>query len=289
MGIKHRDWAWAQTTISTGTKFVLVALGDRTNDKTGETIVGVQELARMTGQTDRTVGTHLAALEGLALISRRRRHRQDGSRTSDTITLNAGIVPADLSENSSGGEDVDLSENSSARPAASHTRNSCKTYPKKKSTLPEKFSGHITDSLTGSLTEECSPREDSLPVELGGARSVRNGGSAFLAILPTPASTVAKRHVDRFAERYDGDLPETKRALDIFVDVFGPDVIRRALAVERQGQGDGSGYSAICEAAANHLFGAGQLPCSCGPPAEIGGLGERRHMRRDPQPRKDAR
>lgn len=116
-----------------------------------------------------------------------------------------------------------------------------------------------------------SAEEASLIVELGREKAdavTSNGYGGFLANLPMKqASTVARRHAAKLAEWFDGELPEVKRTLDIFVDVFGPVVIHRALAAEREGSE--SGYRAICEAAADHLFGAGRLACSCGAPGEM--------------------
>lgn len=78
MSVQASAWAWKTTTGSSGQRLVLLALADTAND-TGECWPGVDHLAEKTGLSVRQVRYHLDALEGLGLLTRKRRRRPDGS------------------------------------------------------------------------------------------------------------------------------------------------------------------------------------------------------------------
>ncbi len=133
MSVQAIAWAFAQDLTPTGCKFVLVALANYA-DGDGYCFPGQKKLAADTGQTDRSVRTHLAALEKGGYIIRGRRMREDGSRSSDGYTLQT------LPETVSGCPD---------------------TYRKKMSDLPENISGHITVSEPKDVVVDARAREDS--------------------------------------------------------------------------------------------------------------------------------
>lgn len=81
-------WAYAQP-ITTGAKFVLVALADMA-DEAHSCYPGQAKLAAMTGQGVRTVRRQLLELEVGGFLSRGRRFDAAGHRTSDRYVLPVG-------------------------------------------------------------------------------------------------------------------------------------------------------------------------------------------------------
>ena len=86
MSLAATAWAYRQDPGDPGAKFVLVALADFA-DEVGSCYPSQSTLARMTGQSDRTVRRHLKAMEKSGLIRRERRFGAGGSRTSDRYVL----------------------------------------------------------------------------------------------------------------------------------------------------------------------------------------------------------
>lgn len=95
-------WAYRQPIDNPGRKFVLVALADFA-DEAWSCYPGQERLAAMTGQTSRSVRTHLARLEDDGLIQREARFLTNGRRTSDRYVL-AGPTTEQPPENPSGGD-----------------------------------------------------------------------------------------------------------------------------------------------------------------------------------------
>lgn len=85
MSISALNWAFEQD-LPHAEKSVLVALAHRA-DKDGYCYPGVELIADMTGASRRTVIRALSALDDKKLITRSRRHRANGSRTSTAYTL----------------------------------------------------------------------------------------------------------------------------------------------------------------------------------------------------------
>jgi len=83
-------WAFDQD-LPTTQKFVLVALADKA-DEAHSCFPSQATLARMTGATDRTVRNALTALERAGYVTRKHRHREDGTRTSDRYYLAVGVI-----------------------------------------------------------------------------------------------------------------------------------------------------------------------------------------------------
>lgn len=79
-------WAWQQK-VTPSEKLVLVALADFAHPDTNICWPGQNSIAKMTGQGKRSVVRCMRALEDKGFISRERRHRDDGSRSSDVYTL----------------------------------------------------------------------------------------------------------------------------------------------------------------------------------------------------------
>jgi len=86
MAFQYTAWAWNTETGSSASKFLLMALADAANAD-GRSWIGQARLAAMTEMGERTVRRHLADLETAGLIRRRKRYRDDGTRTSDYADL----------------------------------------------------------------------------------------------------------------------------------------------------------------------------------------------------------
>lgn len=144
------DWALKCTEkISPAKKLLLVGLA-WVADSDGVTFVGHKRLAERIGQDPRWVRDHISGLAEAGLISRYRRHRANGSRTTDLIVLNLPRTEP-LSLNGYSGIVGELE--SGDVPAAA-------TY------------GFSPDLGTGSRT----PPRDGFPSELGtGFRQTRDG------------------------------------------------------------------------------------------------------------------
>lgn len=100
MSIEALNWAFNFEAKTTSEKAVLLALANYAGGD-GRCHPGQESIAKKASCTDRTVRTVLADLEERGIISRERRERQDGSRTSDAIIL---LAFANQPENSSGSE-----------------------------------------------------------------------------------------------------------------------------------------------------------------------------------------
>lgn len=87
------QWAFRCAEIPSGPRFTLVALA-KFADAEGHCHPGQQRLVEMTGQSERTVRNHLGWLEQRGYIHRRRRYREDGSRSSDGYVLQVNHLPA---------------------------------------------------------------------------------------------------------------------------------------------------------------------------------------------------
>lgn len=84
------NWAVEQADLAPGVKFVLFALADRGGDYDGEDWTcypSVERIMKFTNQSRATVERALATLDGLGLISRKRRRRSDGTLGVYTFTL----------------------------------------------------------------------------------------------------------------------------------------------------------------------------------------------------------
>ena len=86
------NWAYRQDGLSCGAKFVLVALADFA-DHEWSCFPSQERLASMTGQSVRTVHTHLKTLTELGYVTREPRRGASGQRASDRYYLQ----PANLS------------------------------------------------------------------------------------------------------------------------------------------------------------------------------------------------
>ncbi len=84
------NWAVGQADLAPGVKFVLFALADRGGDYDGEDWTcypSVERIMSFTNQSRATVERALATLDGLGVISRKRRRRSDGTLGVYTFTL----------------------------------------------------------------------------------------------------------------------------------------------------------------------------------------------------------
>lgn len=116
MGFKDAEWAYALK-LPTTQKVVLAAVAFRTDDKTHQTFVGQETVARMLGMNRATVNRALGVLETSSIITRAKRHGTYGQRKTDTITCNVSYVtPANVGESNVGEAQVGLD----VRPSDSH-------------------------------------------------------------------------------------------------------------------------------------------------------------------------
>ncbi|WP_424462959.1 helix-turn-helix domain-containing protein [Pseudoclavibacter helvolus] len=95
MSYKAVNWAW-DLDIKATEKMILVALADMA-DEQFSCFPGQEKLARMTGNSERTVRRVVQSLEGMGLVERAHRRRPDGRKTSDRYYLQVGTSPAILS------------------------------------------------------------------------------------------------------------------------------------------------------------------------------------------------
>jgi len=92
MSWEATSWVVKQDIHPSGKKFVLLMLA-RFADEDNVAFPGQKRLAKDTGLSERSVWKYLRALEDEGHITRQRRQRQDGSRTSDEFTLNVQLAP----------------------------------------------------------------------------------------------------------------------------------------------------------------------------------------------------
>lgn len=94
MSLEASRWAWEVQGISSGQKFVLVALADFA-DPSGECFPSHKTLCKRTGIKQlKTVREHIAALESAGLLERVMRHDQGGRITSNLYRLRLDISPS---------------------------------------------------------------------------------------------------------------------------------------------------------------------------------------------------
>ena len=116
MSFKALAWAWEQTTGSAGKKAVLMALAQFARED-GRCYVSQASIAQHTEQGERTVRTHLHALETDGYIMRSARKLADGTVTSDLISLNL-LWPFSPPANFADGEKLQIQRPKTAKPAA---------------------------------------------------------------------------------------------------------------------------------------------------------------------------
>lgn len=90
MSHKALSWAWSIQGLPSTQKFLLVALADFA-DEMHSCYPGQEKLAGMVGVQRQAVSKNLGELEAAGFISRSRRSRSDGSRSSDRFVLSVGF------------------------------------------------------------------------------------------------------------------------------------------------------------------------------------------------------
>ena len=90
MSILAMTWAWGLTDLDQPQTLVLLALADAANDA-GVCWPSQAEIGRKARMSDRSVRTHVRALEGLGLLHVERRATTSG-RKSNIYQLNVGAV-----------------------------------------------------------------------------------------------------------------------------------------------------------------------------------------------------
>ena len=149
MSIYATKWAYAQPVQPAGRKFILVAVADFA-DAEGRAFPGVDTLAVMTGQDERSVRRHLEALEAEGYLKRVERRRRNGSRTTDELWLQApetALRPEPPATGQSArlprtaGQSARLSGSATGQSVHSN-RTICPTLPDKLSAPPEPSVNH---------------------------------------------------------------------------------------------------------------------------------------------------
>jgi len=95
-------WAYSLDGLKSGAKFVLVTLANYA-DSEGSCFPGIGKIARQVSAGESTVRANLEVLKKAKLITEERRHRKDGSRSSNRYWLAVGGV-IDLTPESSASE-----------------------------------------------------------------------------------------------------------------------------------------------------------------------------------------
>lgn len=147
-------WAYQQN-VSTGAKFVLVALADLA-DEGHSCYPGQAKLATMTGQSERSVRRQLAELALAGFIRRDRRFDRAGHRTSDRYVLPVGHrIP------------TGQSDQRSDRPEAKPTRGHRDQRPDT-TALPAKYDSPTGQDVRVSLSEppEKNPSSDAARLDV---------------------------------------------------------------------------------------------------------------------------
>lgn len=150
MSISALNWAFEQD-LPHAEKSVLVALAHRA-DKNGYCYPGIEMIATMTGASRRTVIRAIQGLDEKNLITRERRHRSNGSRTSTSYTLN---LSATMSHNP--GANVTPSEH---EPKCHHDTplSATVTPPPDKSVLISQIVPTEHEEKTGTMIEKLKPQ-----------------------------------------------------------------------------------------------------------------------------------
>lgn len=85
-------WAFRQTEVKPGPRFVLVVLADMADER-HSCFPSVATIASRTGYSERAVKSHLLALTELGLVQRVERWRENGSQRSNRFVLSVGASP----------------------------------------------------------------------------------------------------------------------------------------------------------------------------------------------------
>lgn len=170
-------WAWKQE-LSTGPKFVLIALADNANSD-GLCYPGQDSIAEKCGMTDRTVRNSIKTLIDSGIITKQHRQKASGKgRTSDLYQI---MIPGAKSlyqpENISALSNADQQENISGRNPVDNLQNKpeefsgrCATNRKNFPDQPEEFSGSSNNEYEPSVepsVAETRTRGDNLANVLG--------------------------------------------------------------------------------------------------------------------------
>ncbi|MCA6269180.1 helix-turn-helix domain-containing protein [Phenylobacterium sp.] len=102
MSVGALDWAFKVEDVTSPEKLVLLALANFANNQ-NQSWASQSTMAKMTALTTKTIRKALASLEASGLITRQERHREDGSRSTDLITLNVAQTASGGGELRSGG------------------------------------------------------------------------------------------------------------------------------------------------------------------------------------------
>ena len=114
MSVQALTWAFDVEGLTSTQKFILVVLGNYA-DEDNRCFPGQERIASVVGVTRQTVSQNLKALEGFGFISRERRERENGSRTSDRFVLHVGGNVGKLNVGQTVGQCRDFHESMSAK------------------------------------------------------------------------------------------------------------------------------------------------------------------------------
>lgn len=162
------DWALTRDSL-TGPKHLLLVALAWISDGDGVTFKGQKTIAERVAKDDRWVREHLKGLAEMGLVSRFRRHRLNGSRTTDLIVLNMPREkPLDLDGYSGIVGDLEPGDvpPTGGNPPGGPTGGNASTY-RREPTGPEKPSESTSPAeSSGSARAEADMFPDDLPADL---------------------------------------------------------------------------------------------------------------------------
>ncbi|MCA6264427.1 MAG: helix-turn-helix domain-containing protein [Phenylobacterium sp.] len=105
MSVGAIDWAFKVEDVNAPCKLVLLALANFANNQ-NQSWASQSTISKMTCLSTKTIRKALSMLEADGFISRQERRREDGSRSSDIITLNLSQTALGGGEGGSGGGEL---------------------------------------------------------------------------------------------------------------------------------------------------------------------------------------
>lgn len=148
-------WAVDQPVKGLG-KLVLLLLANYASNKEGLCFPNQNEIAEQCGITDRAVRTWLKKLEAEGYISRTKRQRVDGSRTSDLISINLRKTSPELG---SGRTQSNRNETTIQPERRSYPKNKPITEPITKRLSSNRWEG-LSEALGSTIKELHRPSRD---------------------------------------------------------------------------------------------------------------------------------
>lgn len=205
MSVKLYGWAWGQRGISSTARLVLLALVERADNRKHECFPTQAQLAADTGLSAEVVGRRARELEGHGLLSRERRQRQDGSRTSDLYRLHTDVnltdSPSPDSESpdskSPDGESEPTRRRVTTTPTESQGQPDAESEQEEPITLPSQNPSPTHQDAGDGFDEFW----DAYPIKSGRAPALKAWGKAITKAEPTDIIAGAHRYAEFIARQ----------------------------------------------------------------------------------------